>query len=144
MDVMAVRAERAAACDRYPQPGEVRDSILLSMADGIPAVFTGHRVAVRPAGRRVLPRWVWRVAVAVIVTDTRTALASGSSDAMLVGHILHSWLHSVCLTHDTVRLTFDHPAWSGRLLGAELSLVRDAAAAAGEIARRSGRAPGPA
>ena len=143
--LLAVRAPGAAPSPLYPQPGEVRDSILVTPSDGLPVVHPLDRAVVRPSGilRRPVQTFSGRSG-ALIVTDARTAVASsdhGGDDAtMLVGHVRHSWLDELVVAgRGVLRLRCRHPG--GARLELAVRLVADtcAWAVACDISARASR-----
>jgi hypothetical protein len=143
VELLRVRSRGEPASTLYPQPGEVRDSILLAHSDGVPTVFAMVAVLVRPA--RVVARPAQRVDglhASLIVTDRRSVFASSAyaphDEAMLVGQVRHCWLTNLTVRADGLRLAFTHPL-GGRLVAAVTTAdAADHRRAAAEIADRSG------
>lgn len=141
-ELLAIRSPGSVPSLLYPVPGEVRDSIQVAHADGVPGVYPFDRVALG-SGRR---RRSWYGPGALIVTDCRTALASSAHreapGSMLVGQVRHPWLVEVAAARDTVRLILDHPS-QGRT-SVEIVLCGAAAAESGaaDIAARACRHEG--
>jgi hypothetical protein len=146
-DLLAVREAGEAGSDRYPEPGEVRDSILLAHGDGLPTVHAVQQVEVRQLGliRHRRLQQVSGVCTALIVTDSRTALASSEYgtdhaagvDAMLVGHVRHAWLVEVAIARKAIRLAFEHPDGGAMALLVRLMDPDRTDAAGREIAARA-------
>jgi hypothetical protein len=143
VDLLSVRSRSDPASKLYPQPGEVRDSILLAHSDGVPTIFAMVGVLVRPA--RLAARPIQRVDgldASLIVTDCRVVFACSAyaalDEAMLVGQVRHGWLTGVSARRAGLRLAFTHPV-AGRLVAAvTLAGSVDPRRAVAQIASRAG------
>lgn len=141
-DLFALRGRDDASSPLYPVPGQVRNSILLAHADGVPTLFSVRRASVSGLGGRIRSRHRRMVPVesTLIVTDCRTAVACSAyspAQGMLVGHVRHGWLDGVAVGAEAVRLTINHPDDARLALVMWFGTHTLADAAAREIARRA-------